>query len=128
MYKNYKDVAEFRLVYVQEAHASDSNWSVPYAVEKGIKTHKDYNERCSVAKMLADEQTLMIPIIVEKMDDKVTEAYDGKPTRVFIVRKDGLLGVAAARGPKGYAPAMVEANAWLAKYKETGEEPELSDK
>ena len=36
MYQEFKDIAEFRLVYIREAHAADSNWSVPYAKEKGI--------------------------------------------------------------------------------------------
>ena len=128
MYQDYKGIAEFRTVYIKEAHASDSNWPVPYAVEKGITQHKNYGERCSVAHRLVDDEKLSIPTIIDKMDNKVTEAYDAFPNRAFIVRKDGRLGVAAAPGPRGYAPALEEAKKWLAQYKKTGKEPELPNK
>ena len=61
------------------------------------------------------------------MDNKVNRAYDAFPNRAFVVRKDGRLGVAAARGPRGYRPALREAEAWLAEYKEAGKEPRLSN-
>ena len=55
----------------------------------------------------------------------MNKAYDAFPNRAFVVRKDGRLGVAAARGPRGYRPALREAEAWLAEYKEAGKEPRL---
>ena len=52
MYDDYKDVVDFRLVYIKEAHASDSDWPVEYAKEMGITQHKTYKQRCSVATKL----------------------------------------------------------------------------
>ena len=59
------------------------------------------------------------------MDNKVNKAYDAFPNRAFIVRKEGRLDVAAARGPRGHRPALREAEAWLAEYKEVGKEARL---
>jgi len=101
---------------------------VPYAVEKGITQHKNYGERCSVAQMLVKDKNLSIPAIIEKMDNRVAEAYDAFPNRAFLVRKDGRLGVAAKPGPRGYAPALREVKEWLAQYKTTGKEPQLPGK
>jgi len=124
MYQDYKDIAEFRIVYIREAHASDSNWPVPYAIEKGITQHKNYGQRCSVAQRLVKDEKLSIPTIIDKMNNNVNEAYDAFPNRAFVVRKDGRLGVAAKPGPRGYAPALEEAKEWLDQYKKTGKEPE----
>jgi len=59
------------------------------------------------------------------MDSKVNLAYNADPDRLFLVRKDGRLAVAAGRGPKGLKPALEKANEWLEQYKNTGEKPEI---
>ena len=125
MYQDYKDIVEFRLVYISEAHATDDRRPVGYAIRKGIAEHKTYSERCTVAQRLITDEKLTIPAIIDKMDNKVAEAYDAHPNRVFLVRKDGKLGVAAASGPWGLAPALEESKKWLSQYREIGKEPEL---
>lgn len=113
------------MVYINEAHAADGSWPVPYAKEKGINEHTNYGERCTTAQMLLDEKKLTIPCIIDGMDNKVNEAYKAHPDRVFLVRKDGKLAVAAARGPWGFKPGLTATEEWLAEFKDTGEEPEL---
>jgi len=127
MYQEYKDIAEFRIVYIHEAHASDSRWAVPYAKEKGIKNATDYGERCSTAKRLLSDKSLHIPFIVDGMDNKVNDVYAAWPDRIFVIRKDGRLGVAGKRGPWGYKPALDATAKWLAAYRKAGEEPALSE-
>lgn len=126
MYQHYKDIAEFRIVYIKEAHAVDSHRAVPYAIEQGINQPKTYADRCLIAEMLVQTGTLTIPIIIDSIDDRVNGLYQGLPSRVFLVRSDGILGVAAERGPWGFPPALEQAEKWLAQYKGTGNEPELS--
>ena len=125
MYKDYKDLVEFRLVYINEAHAADSSWSVPYAKELGINDHRNYGERCSTAQKLLTDKSLTIPTIIDGMDNKVNQAYHAWPDRVFLVRKDGKLAVAGQQGPWGFVPALQDTKTWLAAYKETGAEPAL---
>jgi len=126
MYQHYKDIAEFRIVYIKEAHAIDSRRAVPYAIDEGINQPTTYADRCLIADMLVQTGTLTIPIIIDSIDDRVNGLYQGLPSRVFLVRSDGILGVAAERGPWGFPPALEQAEKWLAQYKGTGNEPELS--
>jgi len=117
MYKSYKDIVEFRLVYISEAHATDDRRPVPYAIEKGISEHKTYSERCTVANRLISDEKLTIPSIIDTIDNKVAEDYDAHPNRIFLVRKDGRLGVAGGPGPQGWVPALKEVRVWLEDIK-----------
>jgi len=127
IYQAYKDVVAFRLVYVKEAHAADSDWPVPYATEQSINQPTAYGERCELAQKLVDEEKLTIPAIVESMANEVDGDYHAAPTRAFLVRKDGKLGVAGDRGPRGLSPAIEEIEKWLEEYKKTGKEPGLPE-
>ena len=113
------------MVYIREAHAADSSWPVGYAKKKGIKNHKNYKDRCMVADVLYKEKKLSIPGLIDNMDNKVNDAYKGHPTRIFLIRRDGKLGVAGKRGPWGLRPAFQQAQEWMKIFKETGKEPPL---
>lgn len=125
MYQAYKDIAEFFIVYISEAHASDDRSPVGYAKKLGIKEHGNYGERCSIADRLVKEKKLTIPCLIDGMDNAVEKQYKAHPDRVFLVRKDGTLAVAGKRGPWGFKPGLNAANIWLAEYRETGDEPAL---
>ncbi len=126
MYQAYKDIAEFFIVYMSEAHALDDRRPVPYARKLGIKEHASYGERCSVADRLVKDKKLTIPCLIDGMDNAVEKRYTGWPDRVFVVRTDGKLAVAADRGPWGFLPGLEAAKTWLAEFKKTGKEPALS--
>ena len=128
MYKTYKDVAEFRLVYINEAHAADGRSMQRIGKNLGVFEHKNYGERCQVAERLLNDKKLTIPTVIDGMDNKVNQAYKAWPDRVFIVGTDGKLGVAATRGPFGFASAIEQAGEWLAEYKKSGKELALQPK
>ena len=127
MYDDYKDIAEFRIVYINEAHPADGSQPVDYAKELGINEHKDYGQRCAAATRLLEDKALTIPTVIDGMDNKVSEAYKAHPDRIFVVRKDGKLGVAGARGPFGFVPALRQTQKWLADFKSSGTEPPLPE-
>ncbi len=127
MYQDYKDVVEFRLIYIREAHAVDSDWPMPIARDKGIKQHKNYDERCTTAKMLMDDESLTMPMLIDGMSNATNEDYSAYPDRVFLVRSDGRLAVAAERGPWGFNPGLKATLKWLADFNKSGEEPALSE-
>ena len=122
MYQDYKDLVKMYVVYVREAHAADSSWPVPYAKELNITEPKEYEERCGVAERLVKEGKLTIPCLIDGMDNAVNDLYKGHPTRIFLIRKDGKLGVAGSPGPFGLMPSMEAAEKWLKEYKSTGKE------
>ncbi len=121
----YKDIVDSYVVYIHEAHAADDTWPVPYAVEKGIEEPQYYGERCSVAGRMVKDKKILIPVLVDGMDNKVAELYKAWPDRLFLIRKDGKLGVAAKLGPWGLMRAVGMAEKWLAEFRKTGEEPPL---
>lgn len=123
LYEDYKDIANFRIVYIREAHAADSSWPVPYAKKLKINQPTTYGQRCDVARRLLKEKKLTIPCLIDGMDNRVNDAYQAWPDRLYLVRTDGRLAVAANRGPWGLKPALDEAAKWLAAFKETGNEP-----
>lgn len=125
MYQDYKDVAEFRMVYIKEAHAADGRRPVQYAKEKGITEHENYQERCTTAQLLIDDKVLTLPCLIDGMDDKVNQAYSASPDRIFVVRTDGKLAVAADRGPFGFKPGLQASVKWLKEFKKSGKEPPL---
>jgi hypothetical protein len=113
------------MVYINEAHAADGRSPVKYAKEKGITEHDDYGERCVTAQMLMDDETLTIPCLIDGMDNKVNQSYSAWPDRIFLVRTDGKLAVAADRGPWGFKPGLSASDEWLKEFSESGKEPEL---
>jgi hypothetical protein len=125
MYQDYKDVAEFRMIYITEAHAVDGRRPVKYAIDLDIKEAKNYKDRCTTADMLIKEKKLTIPCLIDGLDNKVNKAYSAHPDRIFLVRKDGALAVAANRGPRGFKPGLNDTIDWLAEFKKTKKEPAL---
>ena len=128
MYNDYKDVAEFRLVYIREAHAADSQRPTQTAKHLGIYEAKNYDDRCETAQRLLDDKSLTMPMLIDNIDNGTNLAYNAHPDRVFLVRTDGRLAVAADRGPFGFAPALDDAAEWLEEFASTGKEPKLSEK
>ena len=118
-YQEYRELAEFFVVYIREAHAADSRRPVTYALEKGINEPTTYGERCTVAQTLISEKKLTIPCLIDDMDNEVNDAYRGLPTRIFLIREDGRLGVAGARGPFGLVPAFNEVKGWMQSYRKS---------
>lgn len=117
LYQEFKDIAEFRLVYIREAHATDSRRPVQYAFDLKIKEHTSLDERCDVAKRLLEDKKLTIPCLIDNMDNRTARDYQSWPDRLFVVKKDGTIAVAADRGPRGFAPALRAARKWLEQYR-----------
>ena len=127
MYQEYRDIAEFRMIYIREAHAVDGRRPAKIAEQKNIHEHTSLDDRCTTAGMLIEDKSLTIPTLVDEMDDGVGGLYRAWPDRVFLIRSDGRLAVAAERGPWGFAPALEATGQWLAEFKRSGQEPELAE-
>ncbi len=117
LYQEYRDIAEFRIVYIKEAHPADGFWSVRYAREMGIDQPVTHGERCSVASALLDDKKLTIPCVVDNPDNAVNKAYKAYPDRVYLVDLEGRVGVAGGRGPFGFKPGLVKVRKWLMEYR-----------
>lgn len=109
MYAAYSKQADFKIVYVREAHPSDG-WQVPVNEREGVivTAPKTASEREKVAGTCAANLKITIPIIVDGMDDAVERAYAGWPDRIYIVDKEGRIAYKGAPGPAGFRPKEAE--------------------
>ena len=127
LYQEFKDIAEFRLIYIKEAHAlSDIGTPVDYAREKEIHQATDLNQRCATAKRLIDDNQLTLPTLVDNMNNEADAAYDAHPDRVFLIRTDGRVGVSGAPGAEGFKPGLEQVEKWLTQFREDCAEPPLN--
>lgn len=113
LYQNYKDRAEFLLVYIREAHPD----SVLYTLKDGEETLEKilqtdtFKARSDTAEVCCATLKLSLPAVVDREDNFVNEAYAGWPDRFVIVGVDGRVAFIGKQGPSGFKPAEVEE--WL---------------
>lgn len=109
MYAKYKDKADFRVVYIREAHPTDG-WQVRANERDGvlIKNHTTEEERAKAAGACAAGLKLSMPMLIDDMNDTVEKAYQGWPDRIYIIGADGKIAYKGARGPVGFKPKEAE--------------------
>src|SRR5687768_15643481 len=110
MYATYKDKADFRIVYVREAHPSDG-WQVPQNTRQGVeyKTPKTIDDREKIALECSAHLELKIPIVLDGMDDAVEKAYAGWPDRFYVIDAKGKIAYKGQPGPGVFRPQEAEA-------------------
>jgi hypothetical protein len=110
MYETYKDKADFRIVYVKEAHPSDG-WQVPQNQRQGVvyTTPKTIEDREKIALECAAHLELKIPIVLDGIDDAVEKAYAGWPDRFYVIDSKGKIVYKGQPGPGGFRPNEAEA-------------------
>lgn len=107
----YKDVADFLLIYIEEAHPSDGwvSTDAPYQIPK----HQCLEDRVKAAQLM----TLEIPdclVVVDNMDNASNAAYGAYFERLYIVQQETVV-YQGGRGPEGYK--ISELKHWLDQYK-----------
>ncbi len=109
MFATYKDRADFKIVYVREAHPSDG-WQVPQNQRQGVivATPKTLAEREKAAMDCSAHLELKIPIVIDNMDDKVEAAYSSWPDRIYVLDKNGKIVYKGNPGPSGFRPFEAE--------------------
>lgn len=104
-FEQEKAKADFRVIYVAEAHPTDGR-QVPANVRDKvlIERHKELAARKTAAKSLRDTLGLKLPIFVDSMDDRASRDYGAWPDRIYIVDRYGKLAYVGAMGPSGFKP------------------------
>lgn len=102
-FEQKKGVADFRAVYISEAHPSDGRQVRANERDRVIvKTHTSMTERVAAAKKLRDDLGLKLPILVDTLDDSVSKAYQAWPDRIYIIGGDGKIAYQGKPGPRGF--------------------------
>ena len=123
LYQTYKELAEFRLIYIAEAHAADSGLATKFAIEYGITQHTSKAERCERADQMVQSQELAIPTLVDNMDNSVAELYSAFPTRFCLIDLEGRIAITTEYGPRDMSKAVPQAQQWLEYFEEYGRGP-----
>jgi hypothetical protein len=109
MNARYKDNAQFLGVYIREAHASDGWWPI---INKragvDVRQPRTTEERCKVALQCNVVLKMKMPLVVDKIDDKVGLAYSGGPDRLYVIDREGKVAYKGGRGPFGFRPREME--------------------
>lgn len=71
-------------------------------------------ERTQVARNAAKELGLELPLLIDDMENSVSEAYAAHPDRLFILNTEGKVAYSGGKGPWGFkVPEMLDALAGL---------------
>ena len=110
LYQQYRDRAEFFIVYIGEAHPSDA-WQVPNNLKDRVIVASPANarEREAVADVCMTKLGLAIPAIVDTFDDATERAYTGWPERLYLIDRTGRIAYKSRPGPYGFTLAGLEA-------------------
>ena len=110
----FRDIADFLVIYIEEAHASDQ-WFYPNGHHNySIKQHQFLQERLDSAKLLKVSKNYNLA--VDPMTNEANRAYGGYPERLYVIL-DGKVLYQGDQGPLGYK--ILELKSFLQKYKDS---------
>ncbi len=86
VYTKYKDNPEIAMfvVYVREPHAGEENY-------EDIEQPESMDERKVLATKTCAEDHLVIPFLIDEMDNAVRAAYGDLPNSAVIIDKNGII-------------------------------------
>jgi len=92
-------------VYVAEAHATDG-WQLESNVEEDVlvANHVTIDDRFAAAREGVERLDLTLPVLVDQMDDAVSNAFAAWPERIYVVDRDGRIADVGGPGPFEFDP------------------------
>jgi hypothetical protein len=112
IYNDYKDRADFRTVYVREAHPTDE-WQMKSNVKEDVcyAQPKTLEQRVAIAQDFVARQKYPLPFGIDDMNNAADLAYSAWPERLYVIDEHGRIAYAGGMGPFNYDPG--EVRAWL---------------
>jgi hypothetical protein len=101
----YRDRVEVAFVYVAEAHATDG-WQMESNVEEDVlvANHVTIDDRFAAAREGVERLDLTLPVLVDQMDDAVSNAFAAWPERIYVVDRNGRIADVGGPGPFEFDP------------------------
>src|SRR5262245_1798995 len=105
MYRTHRDRASVVFVYIAEAHTTDG-WQMESNVEEDvlIANHATIEDRFAAARAGVERLGLTMPVLVDRMDDAVSDAFAAWPERIYVVDADGRAAYTGGPGPFEFDP------------------------
>ena len=102
-YADWHETADFRFVYIREAHPVEGRVS-PENVSQGIEVSRagTLDERAATATSCALNLHIDLPVVLDDMADSTNLAYGGWPDRIYVVGKDGKIAWRSDPGPRNF--------------------------
>jgi type I thyroxine 5'-deiodinase len=93
----------FFLIYIQEAHSSDS-WQVAVNERENIvfKDPQAYDERVDLAGTCSTQLGIEFPALVDTIDNSTESAYTSWPDRIYVIDANGRIAFKSDPGPFGF--------------------------
>ncbi|GCC25345.1 hypothetical protein chiPu_0003755 [Chiloscyllium punctatum] len=113
----YADIADFLLVYIEEAHPSDGwiSTDAPYDIPK----HRSLQDRLKAASLM-DRENPGCLVVADTMDNSSNASYGAYFERLYVVQNQKVV-YQGGRGPEGYK--ISELRMWLEQYTNQSHSP-----
>ncbi len=121
LYEKYRADVEFIVVYVKEAHPSDRWWLGRTRTQRLTHQLMGSLNRIDVADpvTLAQRRRVaascqanlfdgVVPLYVDTIANEVALAYTARPTRIYLIGRDGRVVYNPGIGPFGFSPDHLE--------------------
>ncbi len=110
MYEKYRDQVAFFVVYISEAHTSDT-WQDPDNLRDKIviAMPASLDERDRVADACVRNLKIPFPALLDDLRNSTETAYAGWPDRLYAISREGRIAFKSRPGPFGFKPAELAA-------------------
>lgn len=105
MHEEFKEEAEFLVVYIKEAHPEDE-WQMSVNEKQGVvyKQPTTMTERREIANLMIEKFDLKIPTVIDKMNNTCEASYAAWPERYYLIDRAGIVAYKGKPGPGGFRP------------------------
>ena len=105
VFETFREQASTYFVYIAEAHAVDQ-WQTDSNEEAGIRVlqHTALEDRVAEALAGARRLGLSMPVLVDGMENAVSEAFAAWPERIYVIGADGRIAFKGGPGPWEFDP------------------------
>jgi hypothetical protein len=103
IYLKYRDRMQFLCVYIQEAHPEDG-WQTQNNIDAEIRVLQPRNsdERAELAGMCVLKLNLLMPMVLDNMENDADALYGASPERLYLVDSEGRVAYRGKIGPWGF--------------------------
>ncbi|MCB8944779.1 MAG: hypothetical protein H6658_13600 [Ardenticatenaceae bacterium] len=105
MCNQFQDRADFYVIYIAEAHATDE-WQLGINEQESVllPQHRQFEERLAAARLCAEALQLHMPTLVDGMDNAASTLFAAWPERIYILDKGGVVHYRGGYGPFDFKP------------------------
>ncbi|CAH1230390.1 DIO3 [Branchiostoma lanceolatum] len=108
--EDYRNVADFLLVYIEEAHPSDG-WRFHSGPQ--IQQHRTVEQRCDAARAMLHDRAGRFDVAVDTMGNAANHTYGAFPDRLYVIQ-NGVVAHEGGKGPFLFNPT--EVRDWLNEH------------